>query len=173
MGIFDFLSGSGEKSVTPPAAKPGVSKADIDKAMTDTLIKVLDKNGLEVENPRISFNAGTVAVSGKAANQATRESENLYHLEQVAYSPCKICSAFGEFPVWQLSADHVTLDQEEQTVSYDNAYFEFLDIPVLYTPILSHPSPGADNKSGFLAPSYSRINTLGNVGREGRRVDAN
>jgi LPS-assembly protein len=53
------------------------------------------------------------------------------------------------------------LDEQDQRVYYKDAYLEFAGIPVLYTPYFSHPSPGADRKSGFLSPTISHESNLG------------
>ncbi|MGE3714240.1 MAG: LPS-assembly protein LptD [Alphaproteobacteria bacterium] len=100
-----------------------------------------------------------------AARQAQRIDENTIELQQAVYSPCKVCNDEGEAraPLWQIKADHVTVDNEEQKVIYENAYFETYGMPVFYTPYISHPTPNADNQSGFLVPEYEHTNNLGSV----------
>lgn len=98
-----------------------------------------------------------------AAARATKVDENKTIMERAVYSPCKICDEEGnpETPLWQIKASEMTVDQLDQKISYENARFEVLGMPVIYTPYLSHPTPNADNKSGFLTPSYSISSTLG------------
>lgn len=97
-----------------------------------------------------------------AANSAQKIDANITQMEQVVYSPCKLCKEHPEkAPLWQIKADKVKLDEAQQKVSYRDAQLEVYGLPLLYAPYFSHPTPGADNKSGFLAPTYSSINTLG------------
>jgi LPS-assembly protein len=95
------------------------------------------------------------------ASDARKVNENVVELDKASYTPCN-CNEDG-VPLWQLSADHVELDKEEQHVTYDNAYFKVLGTPVLYTPYFAHATPGADNKSGLLMPSFMRSQNLGTV----------
>lgn len=98
-----------------------------------------------------------------AAREARKESASVTKLKKAVYSPCKICpSPEGEAdPLWQIKADKVKIDEKKQEVTYRNAFFEVYGVPVIYTPYFSHPTPGADNKSGFLVPEYSQSSNLG------------
>src|SRR5690606_8499367 len=66
-------------------------------------------------------------------------------------------------PLWQIKADHITVDKQEQQVSYEDAYFEIYGTPIIYMPYFSHATPGADNRSGFLMPEYAHSDNLGSV----------
>lgn len=98
-----------------------------------------------------------------AARHAERKSDDVTDLFAAVYTPCYVTCSDGSptTPTWQLRAKDVHIDQAAQTVTYQNAWMEFLDVPVLYTPYFSHPTPGADNKSGFLTPTYRYSNNLG------------
>lgn len=97
-----------------------------------------------------------------AANSAQKIDDNVTQMEQAVYSPCKLCKKNPEkAPLWQIKADKVKLDDANQEVTYGDAQLELYGLPILYSPYFAHPTPGADNKSGFLAPTYSTINTLG------------
>lgn len=100
-----------------------------------------------------------------AAREAKKINETQYSLSQAVYSPCKLChnDETGEDgpPLWQIKADKVDIDSEEQQVVYHDAYMEVYGVPIAYTPYFSHPTPGADRKTGLLAPSYSQNSQLG------------
>lgn len=123
------------------------------------------KNNLKqgvVENFRIRMSDNSLF----AAAQAERVDENTTKLRKAVYSPCKICredAAEGKAPLWQLKANKVKIDEEAQSVTYRDAYFEVYGTPVGYTPYFSHPTPGADRKSGVLTPEYSQTSQLGTV----------
>ncbi len=99
-----------------------------------------------------------------AASEARRISETRVEMKRAVYSPCHIClsdDGSPNPPLWQIKAGEMKVDEEEQKVTYADARLEVLGVPVAYSPYLSHPTPGADNKSGFLAPTYSNSSQLG------------
>lgn len=101
-----------------------------------------------------------------AATSAKKHDENITELRNAVYSPCRVCSSDeenGNYPLWQLSAKHITIDKEEQRVSYDDALMEIYGTPIFYTPYFSHPTPNADNKSGLLEPTLKQSTNLGTV----------
>ena len=113
------------------------------------------------------FKARQIDDSTFIAQSAVKVNENVTELSNAAYSPCRVkCAEPGEEthdPMWQLRADHVRIDEEKQRVIYHDATMEVFGVPVLYTPYMSHHTPGADNESGFMMPSYSHNGSLGNV----------
>jgi LPS-assembly protein len=109
-----------------------------------------------------NFSARFIDNSKMASTKAERVNEDVAYLENATYSPCIVCEG-SKYPLWQVSAKKATIDQKNQTVTYKNAYFEVKGVPVLYTPYLSHPTPDADRKSGFLVPKYSTDNVFGTV----------
>ena len=40
-------------------------------------------------------------------------------------------------------------DRKKKTIYYNNAVVKVYDIPIFYTPKLSHPDPTVDRRSGF------------------------
>jgi len=96
-----------------------------------------------------------------AASQARRIDGTRVEMDKAVYSPCEICPESETPPLWQITASRVTHDREERTISYRNAFFEMLGVPVAYTPFFSHPDPTVERKSGFLSPSIGRDSQLG------------
>jgi len=83
-------------------------------------------------------------------------------MQDATYTPCEPCKADpSKPPVWQLVAEEVTHDKEDQTISYKNARFELGGVPIAYTPYFSHPDGTVDQKSGFLTPSAGFDSELG------------
>ena len=64
-------------------------------------------------------------------------------------------------PPWEVQASKMRHDKEEKTIYYDNALIKFYNIPIFYTPKLSHPDPSVDRRSGFLPPVFSDSKNLG------------
>lgn len=80
-----------------------------------------------------------------------------------AYTPCKICGEDDpdKAPLWGLVASEVKHDQENHRVTYKNARFEAMGVPIAYTPYFSHPDGTIKQKSGFLSPSLGFKSDLG------------
>lgn len=87
-------------------------------------------------------------------------------MEQASYTPCEPCKKNPDRPVvWQIRASKVTHDEEDNTIAYNNARFEFFGVPIAYTPYFSHPDGTIDRKSGLLTPTFGLDSELGvNVG---------
>lgn len=107
-----------------------------------------------------------------AASRAEVIDEKKLLLDHAVYSPCKVTCAEeieqGEEPsdpLWQLRAERVKIDEEKQSVVYNNAWMEVYGVPVFYTPYLSHATPNADGKSGLMVPEFERNRNLGTVYR--------
>jgi LPS-assembly protein len=97
-----------------------------------------------------------------AARRAEKVSESQTNLEKAVYSPCPVCATdFLKSPLWQIKANEAKIDQEKQQVEYRHAFFEVHEVPVLYMPYLSHPTPNADRRSGLLTPTYSNNSFFG------------
>jgi LPS-assembly protein len=97
-----------------------------------------------------------------AAGTAMHLNENVTKFRNVVYSPCKPCKNNpNKAPLWQLKAKKVKMDEEKQSLTYQNAVMELYGVPVFYTPYFSHPTPNADNKSGFLIPTYRNSTVFG------------
>ncbi len=52
-------------------------------------------------------------------------------------------------------------DKINKTIYYNDAVVKIFDIPIFYTPVLSHPDPSVDRRSGFLPPAFSDSRNLG------------
>ncbi|MEM7316187.1 MAG: LPS assembly protein LptD, partial [Planctomycetota bacterium] len=96
-----------------------------------------------------------------AARGVRRDGETTV-FEDGAYTPCKECKDNpSKPPTWRIKAARVIQNKELGDISYEDATFEFLGIPVAYTPFFSHPDPRIKRRSGFLRPSIGQTNELG------------
>ena len=96
-----------------------------------------------------------------AAVSAQRRGGVETELTRAAYSPCINCEGLDGEPLWQVKARRIVHDAEDQKVVYRDATFEFLGVPIAYTPYLSHPDPSVKRKSGFLTPTFGASTLLG------------
>lgn len=98
-----------------------------------------------------------------AAAEAKKISPSVTKLKKAVYTPCNLCKDAA--PFWQMRASDVEINQAEERVRYENARMEIMGVPIAYTPVMSHPTPDADVKSGVLTPEYSSSNNLGTIVR--------
>ena len=96
-----------------------------------------------------------------AAVSAQRRGGTRTELSRAAYSPCLTCQGRDGEPLWQVNARRVIHDAAAREVIYRDATLEFLGLPVLYTPYLSHPDPTVERKSGVLTPTFGVSSLLG------------
>ncbi|MEZ5842213.1 MAG: LPS assembly protein LptD [Hyphomicrobiaceae bacterium] len=84
---------------------------------------------------------------------------NVTEFEDGKFTPCK--AKDGMPPLWCITAARVIHDQSQATITYQDAQFEILGVPVLGLPYFQHPDPSVKRKSGFLAPELSTSHDLG------------
>ena len=78
------------------------------------------------------------------------------------YTACDACKDNpGKPPLWRVRAKKIIHKNGEHVVYFEDAYLEFLGIPVAYSPYLSAPDPTVTRKSGFLAPHELYKSQLG------------
>ncbi len=129
-------------------------------------VVLIDSNGgvqyadkLELSN---ELEAGTAAnftarLPGQgitAAAFATRTSNEEIELYNAYYTACEPCREDGRTkkPTWRIKARKVRQDKSTNTIRYNDAIFEFLGVPLFWTPYLAHPDPSAGRASGLLTP---------------------
>ncbi len=64
-------------------------------------------------------------------------------------------------PPWTIQASEMLHDNKKKTIYYNNAVIKVYNIPIFYSPRLSHPDPTVDRRSGFLIPSLVDTQNLG------------
>ncbi|MGM0584801.1 MAG: LPS-assembly protein LptD [Pseudomonadota bacterium] len=86
-------------------------------------------------------------------------------LTRAVFSPCRVC-AEDPVPLWRIRAERIVHDEEARQVHYEDATFEVLGVPVLWTPYFRHPDPTLERASGFLPPEYMQSSTFGHAVRQ-------
>jgi LPS-assembly protein len=89
-----------------------------------------------------------------AAKTSRIHSQELAELEEVIFSPCKICenNLRPNVPLWQVRADRAIIDAQQEKITYKKARVDLFGTPIFYMPSLSMPMPGVSRRSGFLPP---------------------
>lgn len=145
------LMAFGNVRITEPTGNIlSANQVDITDDFRDGFIR-----SLEVKTPEnATFGAET----------AERTEGNRTVFNQGSYTACEACADRPNRPfLWQVKAAKVIHDQEEQMIYYQNAWLEFMGVPVAYMPFFSHPDPSVKRKTGFLIPrlSYGASTGLG------------
>ena len=111
----------------------------------------LDGRNLLIENDILSgtelkFNLKEDGVNGFA--EKIIADSDIKSFEKVNFSKCPI-----GINDWSISASSLTVDEEKNIGFVDDLVFEFMGVPIFYSPYLDWPLEGRG--SGFLAPSFS------------------
>ncbi|ODS02567.1 hypothetical protein AUC71_14655 [Methyloceanibacter marginalis] len=97
------------------------------------------------------------------AESASREAGNVTVFRKGWFTPCKLCEEDpSKPPTWRIRAGKITHKRDQAKIVYNDAAFEFFGVPVLWTPWFQTADPTVKRKSGFLIPSYSHSDELGN-----------
>ena len=64
-------------------------------------------------------------------------------------------------PPWTVQSEKMLHDNKKKTIYYKNALIKIYDIPIFFSPRLSHPDPSVKRRSGFLVPSFQDSKNLG------------
>ena len=64
------------------------------------------------------------------------------------------CKKTDKCPPWQLTAEKITHNKDDQIINYKNVWLKLYDKPVVYFPKFFHPDPTVKRKSGFLMPTF-------------------
>jgi LPS-assembly protein len=108
-----------------------------------------------------SLNVVTTERARFTAQSAERRGDLLIFRKGV-YTACAQCQEDpGRPPLWQIKAARIIHDRAARTVYYRDARFEFLGVPIAYTPVFFHPDPTVKRKTGFLAPSVLQSGSIG------------
>lgn len=146
----DLVVAEGDVSMLQPSGDVMFAeKAELKDAMKRIVI--------EDFKARLSDNAVMVA------NRATRPNSSITRLEDVSYTPCHVCEGFA--PLWQVNAKHAEVNDIDELVRYYDTTMEMFGVPIFYTPYLSHPSPNATAKSGFMSASYVSSSNFGTLAK--------
>lgn len=97
-----------------------------------------------------------------AAARGERRDGETTVFERGVYTPCKECKEDpSKPPTWRIKAARVIQNRDRGDISYEDASFEFLGVPVAYLPFFSHPDPRIKRRSGFLRPMPGYSEELG------------
>ena len=98
------------------------------------------------------------------AASASRQAGNVTVFEKGWFTPCKPCvEKPDKAPTWRIRAGKITHKTDQATIKFKNVVFDLFGVPVVWVPYFQMADPTVKRKSGFLMPSYSHSNELGNT----------
>ncbi|CAH2599114.1 LPS-assembly protein LptD [Rhodovastum atsumiense] len=122
--------------------------AELSQGMRDGVLR--DMRALLPENGRL------------AANGARRTDGTINELSRAVYTTCNLCASDPNAPpLWDIRARAAVQDGEHKQIEYHDAVVDFLGVPAMYLPFLSHPDPSQKRASGLLVPSAGYSTHLG------------
>ena len=100
----------------------------------------------------------------KSKDAIIKKSNDTIELNFADFTTCsKIKNDNNEFcPSWSINSKKTTHNKKERKISHKHAVLKLKNIPVFYTPYITHPDPSVKRQSGFLPPI---VKTLTNIGR--------
>lgn len=138
-------------------AEGNVVVTDIDGSVLHT-----DKITLTDKLKRAEVNKVKVIMRDESriwADSFVKKPSNNKQMRHASYTACDMCE--GKSPLWQVDARKVNYDAEGQNINYNDAVLRVKNVPVFYTPFLSHPAPEVKRRSGLLMASMGSSSYLG------------
>lgn len=93
------------------------------------------------------------------ANQIGQREGRYSQLYKSAATSCQVCG--NRPPLWEIRAERVIHDQQEQLLYFTNATFHVRGVPIFWVPRVRLPDPSLDRATGFLEPEQRNTNQLG------------
>lgn len=90
-----------------------------------------------------------------SAPQAERTGGDITVYDKGTYTACDSCRENPDRPpLWRVRAKRIIHNNDEHMLYYQDAWMEFIGIPIAYVPFFSAPDPTVKRKSGILTPHY-------------------
>jgi LPS-assembly protein len=129
---------------------------DLENKASDDSSSLMAQNIIITPKPR-----GRIIAESVVQNGNTRE------VRGGKFTLCKVpddqVTNTDYCPLWQLEADKIYEEQEQQNIVYENVFFNFYDVPIFYLPYFYHPTAEVKKRSGFLVPKMRRAEQRGTI----------
>ena len=90
---------------------------------------------------------------------SSKGKDNITVIKKGVFTNCG--SRDGKCPPWHIKAKEIIHDKNKRQITYNSAFLNFYDIPVLYFPKFFHPDPSVRRQSGLLKPQMNESSVLG------------
>ena len=94
-----------------------------------------------------------------AANQIDRRDGRYSQLYKTSATSCRVCGTRP--PLWEIRAEQVVHDTQEQQLYFRNATFRVRGVPLIWLPRMRLPDPTLDRATGLLIPQQRNTTQLG------------
>lgn len=113
-------------------------------------------------NIKANLNDSSNFIAEKGFFNGNEETASLHNSH---FTTCKktIDSKNNYCPDWSLRSQKVKHDKKNKMLYHENVVLKIKEIPVFYSPYLSHPDPSVKRKSGFLVPVIKNISEIGGI----------
>tara|TARA_B110000858_G_scaffold188759_1_gene234701 strand:+ start:2668 stop:5073 length:2406 start_codon:yes stop_codon:yes gene_type:complete len=179
---LNFISSNNKTLVTDPYDNKfnmnTFSYSIINKVLSAHNVEIIDieKNFYEIENIKYNLENNEIIgqdLSLEFKNENIKSDQNTPRLKgntlfykkditQIDKGVFTTCKKNDNCPPWVLSSEKIEHNKVKKTINYKNALLKIYDVPVFYFPKFFHPDPTVKRQSGFLVPSFSQSNNLGN-----------
>ena len=179
---LNFFSSNSKTTMTDPydnkLSMSTFSYSIINKILSAHNVEITDieKNFYKIKNIKYNLNNNEIIgqdVSLELKNENVKSSQNGPRLKgnaffykknitQVNKGVFTTCKKNDDCPPWVLNFEKIEHNKIKKTINYKNVLLKIYDVPVFYFPKFFHPDPTVKRQSGFLTPSFSRSNNLGN-----------
>ncbi|MCX7193838.1 MAG: LPS-assembly protein LptD [Proteobacteria bacterium] len=129
---------------------------------------VLEQNGNTISGPYMKLNMDTHAgfmeqplfflkeTGGRGSGDIAHiQDQQHYTLDNATYTTCR-----ADDQDWLVKMSSLEIDRDQQVGTAHNAWIEFMNVPILYSPLMDFPL-GTQRRSGFLSPTFGGTNTSG------------
>lgn len=93
------------------------------------------------------------------ARHAKKNEDDTYALKHATYSACPVSG--DEIAPWKIRANDIVYNNEKETVTYKNAWFDVYGIPLLWLPYVTHTTNFDEPRSGVLPPRFGSSSDKG------------
>ncbi|MEJ8560776.1 LPS assembly protein LptD [Yoonia sp. GPGPB17] len=94
-----------------------------------------------------------------AATQIDQRNGRFSQLYKTTATSCRVCGTGP--PLWEIRAERVVYDAQEQQIYFRNATFRMRGVPLLWLPYMRLPDPALERSSGLLVPEQRNTTQLG------------
>ncbi|EBA11083.1 LPS-assembly protein LptD [Roseobacter sp. CCS2] len=94
-----------------------------------------------------------------AANQIDQRDGRFSQLYKTTATSCRVCGTGP--PLWDIRAERVVYDAQDQQIYFRNATFRVRGVPVLWLPYMRLPDPALERSTGLLFPEQRNTTQLG------------
>jgi len=129
---------------------------------------VIEQKGNTISGPYMKLNMDTHAgfmeqpvffmkeTGGRGSGDIAHiQDQQHYTLDNATYTTCR-----ADDQDWLVKMNSLEVDREQQVGVAHQAWVEFMDVPILYSPRMDFPL-GTQRRSGFLAPTFGATNNSG------------